>query len=87
MSNGNYCAAKIFSMKNQNNRGNSAVVILVVLGVLMLFGGIGGCMWGWPTYNVYRQKMEGQAILAHAQSSREVAVAEARIAIIKAKKR
>jgi hypothetical protein len=35
-------------------------------------------MWGCPTYNVYASKMQGEAILAHAQSSREVAVAEAK---------
>lgn len=35
-------------------------------------------LWGCPKYNVYQQRMEGQAILAHAQSSREVAVAEAK---------
>lgn len=35
-------------------------------------------MWGCPKYNVYSQEMEGKAILAHAQSSREVAVAEAK---------
>jgi predicted aminopeptidase len=35
-------------------------------------------MVGCPSYNVYQQKMEGEAILAHAQSSREVAVAEAK---------
>lgn len=36
------------------------------------------CLIGCPTYNVYKQKKEGEAILAHAQSSREVAVAEAK---------
>lgn len=36
------------------------------------------CMWAYPKYNVYSQTMEGRAILAHAQSSREVAVAEAK---------
>lgn len=36
------------------------------------------CMWGCPKYKVYSQRMEGEAMLAHAQSSKEVAVAEAR---------
>lgn len=36
------------------------------------------CMIGCPTYSVYSSKMDGEAILAHAQSSREVAVAEAK---------
>ena len=35
-------------------------------------------MWGFPQYNVYRQRKEGEAQLAHAQFSREVAVAEAK---------
>lgn len=35
-------------------------------------------MWGCPKYNVYSQRMEGEAMLAHAQSSKEVAVAEAK---------
>lgn len=43
---------------------------------IVLVGAIG--MYGCPRYNVYQQRMEGQAILAHAQSSREVAVAEAK---------
>jgi predicted aminopeptidase len=50
----------------------STIGVITVLLIVVLF------MWGCPTYNVYQQRMEGQAILAHAQSSREVAVAEAK---------
>lgn len=39
---------------------------------------IGGCMYLYPQYNIYSQRAEGQAMLAHAQSSKEVAVAEAK---------
>jgi len=35
-------------------------------------------MVGLPPYSVYQQRLAGQAMLAHAQSSKEVAVAEAR---------
>jgi regulator of protease activity HflC (stomatin/prohibitin superfamily) len=35
-------------------------------------------MWGCPQYSVYSARKEGEAVLAHAQSSREVAVAEAK---------
>lgn len=49
--------------------------VLGVVGVLFL-GGIG--MYGCPKYNVYSQRMEGEALLAHAQASKEVAVAEAK---------
>lgn len=46
-----------------------------IIGVLLLVViGLAGC----PAYNVYSQKMDGKAQLAHAQSSREVVVAEAR---------
>lgn len=53
-------------------------MIFAVCGVVLviLFGGV--AMYGCPQYNVYQQRMEGQAILAHAQASREVAVAEAK---------
>lgn len=43
-----------------------------ILFVVILF------MVGCPPYNVYKQRKEGEAQLAHAQSSKEVAVAEAR---------
>lgn len=46
---------------------------LFVLGSLVAIG-----MVGCPTYNVYSSKKAGEAVLAHAQYSREVAVAEAR---------
>ncbi len=36
------------------------------------------CMVGCPSYNVYSARKDGEAILAHAQSSRDVAVAEAK---------
>jgi predicted aminopeptidase len=39
---------------------------------------VASCLIGCPSYNVYTQKKEGEAVLAHAQSSREVAVAEAK---------
>ena len=49
-------------------------VFSVFIGIILVILG----MWGCPQYNVYNQKMEGQALLAHAQSSKEVAVAEAK---------
>lgn len=39
---------------------------------------VGGSMYGCPMYNVYDQRMKGEAQLAHAQASKEVAVAEAK---------
>src|SRR5579872_3714010 len=48
------------------------------LGILILLGIILSCMIGCPSYHVYSERMNGAAVLAHAQSSREVAVAEAK---------
>ena len=54
------------------------VVSYSVAGLIVIAAIVITCMVGCPTYNVYVQKKEGEAVLAHAQSSREVAVAEAR---------
>lgn len=54
---------------------------IIGLSTFILFF-LGGCstlmMWGCPQYTVYSQRMEGEAQLAHAQASKEVAVAEAK---------
>lgn len=60
------------------NDGEPKIGNMVLVLGLILFVLVGGAMVGCPTYRVYTQRMEGQAILAHAQSSREVAVAEAK---------
>lgn len=52
--------------------------LLVVFFVLIALAIIIGAFYGLPLYRVYEQRQEGMAILAHAQSSREVAVAEAK---------
>ena len=44
----------------------------LLIGVVTLF------MVGCPQYNVYRQRKDGEGQLAHATSSREIAVAEAK---------
>lgn len=57
---------------------DKSLISLTTLGVFVVLGMIVLCMWGCPKYKVYTQRKEGEAIMAHAQSSREVAVAEAR---------
>ena len=52
--------------------------MILFLVIVVLFGGIGGCSYFYPQYNVYAQRKAGEALLAHAQSAKEVAVAEAR---------
>lgn len=56
----------------------TGVVSIVSFITIIIIGIIAGGMVGCPKYEVYQQRMAGEAILAHAQSSREVAVAEAK---------
>jgi regulator of protease activity HflC (stomatin/prohibitin superfamily) len=44
------------------------------VGVVLLIG----LLLGWPQYRVYQQRLAGEARLAEAQSSRQVAILEAR---------
>lgn len=53
-------------------------ISVITLAVILLLGLIVLGMWGCPQYNVYQQRKDGEASLAHAQSSKEVAVAEAK---------
>lgn len=59
-------------MNTTQTVGVTSLAILVLSGLIVLG------LWGCPKYKVYQQLKEGEAILAHAQSSREVAVAEAK---------
>jgi regulator of protease activity HflC (stomatin/prohibitin superfamily) len=62
-----------------NKSGQAVVVTISTIFILMLiFGLIAAGMVGCPRYNVYEQRMAGEAQLAHAQASKEVAVAEAK---------
>lgn len=47
------------------------LVVLAIVGVVLL------AMWGLPKYGVYRQGLAGEAELANADYSRQVAVREA----------
>src|SRR5687768_13747491 len=49
----------------------STILLITLLGTIVLFA------MGCPTYKVYVQRKEGEAKLAEAQSSRQIAVAEA----------
>lgn len=66
--------------KNQLGYGDTnylALIGMILLCTFLLFGGVGGCMWGYPKYKVYSMEMHGRAVLAEAESSRQVAVREA----------
>lgn len=50
----------------------------IILGTLAGIILIAGLMAGLPNYHVWQQRKAGEAMLAHAQAAKEVAVAEAR---------
>jgi regulator of protease activity HflC (stomatin/prohibitin superfamily) len=54
----------------------AGVSISAVIGILLIVG-IGGALYGCPRYNVYNQRLTGEAELARAESNRKIAVAEA----------
>ncbi len=56
--------------------GTISLLSIFVLALLVGFITLG--MWGCPLYKVYEQRKAGEAQLAHAQFSKEVAVAEAK---------
>ena len=60
-----------------NNRGSSSDTLLIVLAVMLVLAMIVGGAWGCPNYKVYEQRLEGEAELAKANYSKQVAVQEA----------
>ena len=53
-------------------------IMILVVCCVFLFGGIGGCMWGYPKYRIYRQDLRGQAELREAEWTRKIAIEEAK---------
>jgi hypothetical protein len=51
-------------------------LIAVGAGVVIILS-IVGIFWGYPLYNVYSKRLEGEASLQQAQYERQIAVAEA----------
>ena len=57
---------------------NKTIGWVILLGVIILLLAIAGGMVGCPNYDIYVKTCEGKAMLAHATSAKEVAVAEAK---------
>lgn len=53
---------------------------LVLAIIFLLVTLVGGGMYGCPQYNLYSQEMSGKAVLAEAESSRQVKTLEAKAA-------
>jgi len=57
-------------------RGDAEVLIFVGIGFVVLVF-IGVLFLVWPQYNVYSQRLSGEAALAHAHAARQVLVQQA----------
>lgn len=44
---------------------------------LLVIASVGGCMFGYPHYQVYAQRLEGEAELAKAEYSKQVQIKDA----------
>ncbi len=56
-----------------------------ILLAILLF--IAGCMWGYPQYRVYSQRLEGEAILARNEQQKKILIEQARAEMEAAKLR
>lgn len=56
---------------------NKEIGILGLFGFVLVVSIIGGGLWGCPRYQVYSSRLSGEAELAQAQYTRQVAVLEA----------
>ncbi len=54
------------------------ILKIFIYGFVVFIVGFAGLLWIWPQYNIYSQRLHGEALLAHAQAAKEVAVAEAK---------
>jgi predicted aminopeptidase len=61
------------TMKDETNAVARLVAASLGLLVLVVGGGMAGC----PTYNIYKERLSGEAELAKAEYSKKVAVQEA----------
>lgn len=65
-------------MRSEHSHPSTGCFGLIAGGIFLLLTLVILSMYLWPKYNVYCQRLGGEALLAHAQASKEVAVAEAK---------
>lgn len=57
---------------------DKASVMAVFLVALLVVGGMGLLLWGYPKYRVWQKELSGKADLKEAEWSRQIAVEEAK---------
>lgn len=53
------------------------MIPIIMTAIILVTSAIGGCMYGAPQYGVYHQRLEGEAELAKANYSKQIAIQEA----------
>lgn len=53
-------------------------IICAIIGLFVITGGIGSCMYIRPKYRVWSQEMEGKAEFAKAEQNRRIKIEEAK---------
>ena len=54
------------------------IVICIIVGLFVITGGIGSCIYIRPRYRVWSQEMEGKAEFAKAEQNRRIKIEEAK---------
>ena len=52
-------------------------ILSIIRAILIVVFCIGGCMYGYPKYQVYKSDLAGQAQLKEAESNRKIIILEA----------
>lgn len=63
--------------KNYSESGETSLAGLALMGIVIVTA-IALAAWGLPRYGVYQQQLSGEAKLREAESSRQIAVLEAK---------
>ena len=64
-------------MSYSDDTGKSGINPIAIGVIVVSIISIVGIFWGYPLYNVYSKRLEGEASLQQAQYDRQIAVAEA----------
>lgn len=72
-------------MSNNQQISGSGIGLLSLATLVVVVAAVAVPMWGCPKYKVYEQSLHGHAVLAEAESSRQVAIQEAHAKLESAK--
>lgn len=60
-------------MDGERGQASVAIIGVILFSLIVIFG-----MWGCPQYSVYEKRMQGQAMLAKAESDKQIQIQDAK---------